>query len=97
MVNLVKSPKYLDIWRCPRRVPPVIFHFFVGFPMKIQRFLGDSLIRLWRLQETILTKGLPEKAPNGTGQLLPVDYTAPKAQTATVDAMDHPPDASPLR
>lgn len=29
-------------------------------------------------KETILTKGLPEKAPNGTGQLLPVDYTAPK-------------------
>ena len=29
-------------------------------------------------QETILTKGLPRKAPNGTGQLLPVDYTDPK-------------------
>eukprot|EP00434_Breviolum_minutum_P015896 symbB.v1.2.014010.t1/scaffold1012.1/size144332/3 len=28
--------------------------------------------------ETILTKGLPRKAPNGTGQLLPVDYTDPK-------------------
>lgn len=32
-------------------------------------------------QETILTKGLPRKAPNGTGQLLPVDYTDPKVHT----------------
>mmetsp|Transcript_14031 Transcript_14031/g.16355 ORF Transcript_14031/g.16355 Transcript_14031/m.16355 type:complete len:101 (-) Transcript_14031:100-402(-) len=29
-------------------------------------------------KEVILTKGLPHKAPNGTGQLLPVDYTDPK-------------------
>ncbi|CAE8674334.1 unnamed protein product, partial [Polarella glacialis] len=29
-------------------------------------------------KETILTKALPRKAPNGTGQLLPVDYTEPK-------------------
>eukprot|EP00439_Symbiodinium_sp_Y106_P085533 s87_g28.t2 len=29
-------------------------------------------------KETILTKGLPRKAPNGTGALLPVDYTDPK-------------------
>eukprot|EP00931_Biecheleriopsis_adriatica_P100436 TRINITY_DN75759_c0_g1_i1.p2 TRINITY_DN75759_c0_g1~~TRINITY_DN75759_c0_g1_i1.p2 ORF type:complete len:203 (+),score=34.56 TRINITY_DN75759_c0_g1_i1:60-668(+) len=29
-------------------------------------------------KETILTKGLPKKAPNGSGALLPVDYTDPK-------------------
>ncbi|CAK9060190.1 unnamed protein product [Durusdinium trenchii] len=29
-------------------------------------------------KETILTKGLPNKAPNGSGALLPVDYTDPK-------------------
>ena len=29
-------------------------------------------------EETILTKGLPNKAPNGSGALLPVDYTDPK-------------------
>uniref|UniRef100_A0A7S1L571 Uncharacterized protein n=1 Tax=Alexandrium catenella TaxID=2925 RepID=A0A7S1L571_ALECA len=29
-------------------------------------------------KETILTKGLPRKAPNGSGTLLPMDYTMPK-------------------
>merc|ERR1719401_2012918 len=27
-------------------------------------------------KETVLTKGLPKKAPNGSGQLLPLDFTA---------------------
>ena len=38
-------------------------------------------------QETILTKGLPRKAPNGTGALLPVDYTDPKAGSGFISEL----------
>ncbi|CAJ1380935.1 unnamed protein product [Effrenium voratum] len=37
-------------------------------------------------KETILTKGLPSKAPNGSGALLPVDYTDPKERMTIEEA-----------